>query len=121
MTGSVDYTIPLPGSIGRWGLGSLTPRFSFSWKDEMFFDACSGRGALCNFQEGTFGQDPFWVLNAALTWTSENERLVVTGWFRNFLDEAYKTQSFDLSRGLRILLDAYADPRTFGITASFSF
>jgi iron complex outermembrane receptor protein len=121
MTGSVDYTIPLPGRVLGRGFGSLTPRFSFSWKDDIFFDACSGRGALCNFPEGTFGQKAFSIFNAALTWRSENERIEVTGWVRNFMDQHYKTQSFDLSRGFRIILDAYADPRTFGITATLSF
>jgi hypothetical protein len=37
------------------------------------------------------------------------------------MDEHYKTQSFDLSRGLGIILDAYAEPRMYGITATLSF
>ena len=116
-TGSIEYDIPVPGEIAGRGLGTLTPRFSFSWKDEMLYDACGGRGNRCNFERGFFGQDDFWIFNAALTWTSENEMLAVTGWVHNFLDEHYKTQSFDLSRGLGIILDAYADPRTYGVTA----
>ncbi len=47
--------------------------------------------------------------------------LTLTGWVHNFMDEHYKTQSFDLSRGLGIRLDAYADPRTYGVTATFAF
>jgi iron complex outermembrane receptor protein len=125
MTGSVDYRVPLPGTLLGRGFGSLTPRFSFVWKDAMFFDACRGQGTRCNFKEEdwgiTFGQDPFWVLNAQLTWRSESERLQITGWVRNFLDEHYKTQNFDLTRGIGIILDAYADPRTFGITATLTF
>jgi iron complex outermembrane receptor protein len=121
MTGSVSYRWDLPGALFGRGPGSLTPRFSFSWKDDIFFDACSGRGERCNFPEGFFGQKAFSVFNAALTWTSENERFEVTGWVHNFLDEHYKTQNFDLTRGLGIILDAYADPRTFGVTATISF
>ncbi len=45
----------------------------------------------------------------------------LTGWVHNFLDEHYKTQSFDLSRGLGIILDAYAEPRTYGITVTLAF
>jgi hypothetical protein len=37
------------------------------------------------------------------------------------MDEHYKTQSFDNSRGLGIILDVYADPRTYGITATLAF
>ncbi|MBW2541548.1 MAG: TonB-dependent receptor plug domain-containing protein [Deltaproteobacteria bacterium] len=120
-TGSIEYDIPVPGEIAGRGLGTLTPRFSFTWKDEMLYDACGGRGNRCNFDKGFFGQDNFWVFNAALTWTSENEMLTLTGWVHNFMDEHYKTQSFDFSRGLGILLDAYAEPRTYGITATLSF
>ncbi len=121
MTGSVEYTAPIPGTLFDRGLGSLTPRFSFSWKDETFFDACSGRGARCNFPTAFFGQPAFWVFNAALTWRSEDERLELTGWVHNFLDEHYKTQNFDLSREFQLILDAYAEPRTFGLTATLSF
>jgi iron complex outermembrane receptor protein len=120
-TGSIEYEIPLPGAIAGRGLGTLTPRFSFSWKDEMFYDACGGRGNRCNFKPGFFGRDNFWVFNGALTWTSENEMLTLTGYVRNFMDEHYKTQSLDRSRRLGIILDAYADPRTYGITASLAF
>jgi iron complex outermembrane receptor protein len=121
MTGSIDYEIPLPGNIGSRGLGFLTPRFSFSWKDDVFHDASSGRGALLNFPEATFGQKAFWILNGSLTWRSEESGIEVMGWVHNFLDEHYKTQSFDLSRGFGILLDAYADPRTFGVTVTLSY
>jgi outer membrane receptor protein involved in Fe transport len=116
----VDYNVPLPTVSGR-GLGSLIPRFSFSWKDDVFYDAGSGQGALLQFPEGTFGQEAFWVLNASLSWLSENERFEVVGWVHNFLDEHYKTQSFDLHRGYGIILDAYAEPRTYGITATITF
>jgi iron complex outermembrane receptor protein len=125
MTGSVEYEVPLPGTLLGRGLGVLTPRFSFVWKDEMFFDACKGQGTRCNFDSDkwgvVFGQDPYWIFNAALTWRSENERFAVTGWVRNFLDEHYKTQNFDLTRGLGIILDVFADPRTFGVTATLSW
>jgi iron complex outermembrane receptor protein len=121
MTGSIGYDVPLPGTLFNQGLGTLTPRFSFVWKDDMYFDACSGRGERCNFPEAFFGQESFWVFNAAITWRSESERFEVSGWVHNFLDEHYKTQNFDLTRGLGIILDVYADPRVFGITATVSF
>jgi iron complex outermembrane receptor protein len=121
MTGSVDYTIPIPAKIGRPGLGFIIPRFSFSWKDDVFFDAGRGQGALLNFPEATFGQKSFWVFNASLGWRSEDERIEVVGWVHNFMDERYKTQNFDLSRGLQLILEAYADPRTYGVTVTVSF
>ncbi len=121
MTGSVAYTLPLPGTLFGGGLGSLTPRFSFSWQDEIFFDACAGKGSRCNFPEAFFGEKPFWVFNSTLTWRSEDERFEVMGWVHNFMDQHYKTQNFDLSEGFGVILDAYAEPRTFGITATIAF
>jgi iron complex outermembrane receptor protein len=136
VTGSIQYDIALPGEIAGRGLGTLTPRFSFSWKDELLYDACGGRGNRCNFTDsiaeqpktqeavgssGFFGQEPFWIFNAALTWTSENEMFEVSGWVHNFMDEHYKSQSFDYSRGLGVIADAYAAPRTYGITVSLAF
>ena len=121
VTGSIGYDIPLPGQVAGRGLGTLTPRFSFSWKDDVLYDPCGGRGIQCNFEPGFFGQDDYWIFNGALTWTSEDERFTVTDWVRNFMDEHYKTQSLDRTRGLGIILDAYADPRTYGITATLAF
>jgi hypothetical protein len=37
------------------------------------------------------------------------------------MDEHYKTQSFDLSRGLGLILDVWAEPRTYGVTATLAF
>jgi hypothetical protein len=121
MTGSIEYAIPLPGMVAGRGLGVLTPRFSFNWKDDMLYAACGGRGNRCNFEEGFFGQDAFWIFNAALTWTSENEMLSLTGFVHNFLDERYKTQAWDLSRGFGVLLDVWAEPRMYGVTATIAF
>jgi iron complex outermembrane recepter protein len=121
MTGTIDYKILLPGSIGERGLGYITPRFSFTWKDDVYFDAGRGTGAQLNFPEATFGQKAYWVLNGGLTWTSPNERYEISGWVHNFLNEYYKTQSYDLSRGYALTTDVYADPRTFGVTVNLSF
>jgi iron complex outermembrane receptor protein len=122
MTGSIGYDVPLPGTLFNQGLGTLTPYFSFVWKDDIYFDACEGTGVRCNFPDkGTFGQTAYWLFNGALTWRSESERFALSGWVHNFLDEHYKTQNFDLTQGLGVILDAYADPRTYGMTFTMSF
>ncbi|MCH7643781.1 MAG: TonB-dependent receptor [Myxococcales bacterium] len=120
-TGSINYQIVLPGQIAGRGLGTLTPRYSFSWKDDVFFDAGSGTGAYLNFPVATFGQEAFWIHNAALSWRSENELIEITGWVHNFLDEFYKTNSEDVSIGLSYILNSWADPRMYGITVTISY
>jgi hypothetical protein len=39
----------------------------------------------------------------------------------NFLDEHYKSQSFDVTRAWGTILDAYADPRTYGLTVTLTY
>jgi iron complex outermembrane receptor protein len=120
-TGSIDYEIPLPGEIFGRGLGKIVPRYSFSWKDDVYFDAAQGKGAYDNFPVATFGQEAFWVHNAALSWRSENELLEITGWVHNFMNEYYKTSSDDYSVGFNFLLHSWADPRMYGITVTLSY
>jgi iron complex outermembrane receptor protein len=120
-TGSIDYEIPLPGEISGHGLGFIIPRYSFSWKDDVYFDAGKGQGAYLNFPVATFGQEAFWIHNAALSWRSESEMIEITGWVHNIFDEYYKTNSEDYSVGVNFLLHSWADPRTYGVTATISF
>jgi iron complex outermembrane receptor protein len=121
-TGSIDYEIPLPGGIaGPFLPGKLTPRYSFSWKDDIYFDSSSGTGAYLNFPKAYFGQEAFWIHNASLSWRSENDRFEITGWVHNFLDQHYKTSSDDLSQGLNYVLNVWADPRTYGVSITVSY
>ena len=120
-TGSIDYEIPLPGQIDGRGLGTLTPRYSFSWKDDTYFDASSGTGGYLNFPKATFGQEAFWIHNAALSWRSENGLIEITGWVHNFMDEIYKTNSDDYHVNFRYMLHSYADPRTYGVTVTLTY
>jgi len=120
-TGTIDYEIPLPGEIAGRGVGSLTPRYTFSWKDDIYFDPGSGRGSYLNFPKATFGQEAFWIHNASLSWKSENGMFEITGWVYNFLDQHYKTASFDVSQGLNYILNVWADPRTYGFTITVTY
>jgi hypothetical protein len=47
--------------------------------------------------------------------------LEISGWVHNFMDEFYKTNTDDLSVGFNFLLHSWADPRTYGVTATVSF
>ena len=57
----------------------------------------------------------------SLSWRSENDLLEITAWAHNIDDQFYKTNSDDLSIGLNYLLHSWADPKTYGITATVSF
>ena len=59
-------------------------------------------------------------MNAALTY-APGDRFEVTGFVRNFLDEEYKIQSFDLTSSNGLLLDVYGEPRMFGVIMTFRY
>ena len=120
MSGAVEYTFPIFTPGGRH-LGDLTPRFSFSWKDYVFFDPGEGRGQRENLPEGTTEQESYGLVNLSVSWVSPNQIWEVTLWGRNLNNQYYKVQSFDLTEGFNIVLDAYGAPRTFGLTVGAYF
>jgi iron complex outermembrane receptor protein len=115
VNGSIQYT------FGLSRLGELVPRFSFSWKDDTFFDAAEGRGTLIDLPKGTIGQDAYAIFNASLGWKSPEDRLSITAWIRNLANEEARVQSFDVTDGFFFVIDAYRAPRTFGITLGFNY
>jgi iron complex outermembrane receptor protein len=125
LSASVQYDLAL--TFRTWDLGVLTPRFSASFKDDVFFDVAEGRGVRStpqtpNLPTGTIGQEAYWVLNASLTWDLPGDRLQLRAWMKNLADEAYRVQSFDLTDpNFNVVIDAYAPPRTIGITLTATF
>lgn len=125
MSASVQYEMPLDG--GSRNFGVLTPRFSASFKDDVFFDVAEGRGvrdtpATPNLPTGTIGQDAYWVFNTSVTWSLPDDRLEIRGWVKNLADKAYRVQSFDLTDpSFNVVIDAYAPPRTMGITVTATY
>jgi iron complex outermembrane receptor protein len=114
--GAVEYAF----LVGRFG--ELIPRFSFSWKDKVFFDPAEGKGAQQDLPDDTIAQDAYWQLHAGLMWRSPEQRFEVTGWVRNLTDEHYKVTSFDVTAPpFQFVLDVYGAPRTYGFTASVYF
>ena len=105
-TGSAEYALPL----GRYG--TLTPRVNASFKSKVYFDQQA---------DDAISQDPFWLFNARLGYRTPDERIEVAGWVRNITDKAYLIDSFDLRSFFTEILDVYGEPRTFGVTISFSY
>jgi len=115
MSGSIEYTIDLVR------FGTLVPRFSFSWKDDTFYDAAEGKGTIQDLPGGTIGQDAHAFLNASLAWNSPGDSFFIRGWVKNFTNTEAKVQSFDVSDGFDYVFDAYAAPRTLGVTLGLKY
>jgi iron complex outermembrane receptor protein len=115
MSGSIQYTIDLSR------FGTVVPRFSFSWKDDTFYDAAEGKGTVQDLPDGTIGQNAHAFLNASLAWNSPEELMFIRGWVKNLTNTEARVQSFDVSDGFDYVFDAYAAPRTAGVTLGFKY
>jgi outer membrane receptor protein involved in Fe transport len=120
LSGSLEYTTDL----GRYG--SLIPRFDFAWSDDVFFDPAEGRGnpsplGVQFLPRFAVGQPAFWLLNARLSYRTQDGKIEIGGWVRNFLDTTYKTYGFDASQFSQVVINYYGDPRTFGADFTVSF
>lgn len=98
--------------ILRWelplfGYGTLTPQWSFTYRSKAYLDPQ---------KLDPISQPAYWLHNASLTYLTEGGTFEVSGWVDNLTDEFYKDDAFDLSREFNTILEAYNDPRTYGVT-----
>jgi outer membrane receptor protein involved in Fe transport len=92
--------------------GSFIPSFNFSYKSRTFLDP---QGELL------ISQPSYWLLGARLAYRTPDGSIEIAAWVKNFLDQRYKTEAFDLSRQYRQINEIWAEPRTFGVTVSYFF
>ena len=114
-SGTADYRIEL----GRYG--ALTPRYDFSFKGGVYFDPTEGRGILGKFPDYSIGQEAYWLHNIRLGWSNQSQTLEIAGWVRNVANQHYKADVFDLTQGFGLALEAWAEPRTAGVTMSVRY
>ncbi len=110
-----------PFELGYWG--TITPRYDFSWSDDIFFNAAEGRGlpggdSLPRLPELAVGQEAFVLHNLTLTYRTPEGNIEVSGWVRNLLDERYKTYGFDASQFSKVVINFVGEPRTVGTDIS---
>lgn len=94
------------------GWGALIPRLDWSFKDEVFFSAANSN---------LLKQDPLWLLNFRMTYRDPSEHFTVAAWVENLTDQAYSIDVFNLARARRSIVHAVGDPRTYGLTVSYTF
>jgi len=93
-----------------WG-GLLELQGDWSWFDEQFFDS---------FNSPSHFEDSYSVVNARVSWLSEDEKWRVAVFGENVTDEEYRTFSFDLAF-LGFSRDVYGKPSWYGATVSYNF
>ena len=120
VSGSLEYTL----TQSRWG--SLTPRYDFTFTDDVSFDPSNSRGAPNNQNElflpkHTIGQKRFILHNLRLTYVDPSETIEASLWVRNLTNEVYKTLAFDASAVNGLVGNLVGDPRTYGASVKVSF
>ena len=83
--------------------------------------SCVGPAIAKELARPIVGQSAHAFLNASLTWNSPDELMFIRGWVKNLSNTEAKVQSFDVSDGFDYVFDAYAPPRTAGVTLGFNY
>ena len=107
--------------LGYWG--EITPRYDFSWSDDIYFNPVEGRGlpdidGVDRLPMLAIGQEAFVLHNLTLTYRTPEGDIEVSGWVRNLLDERYKSYAFDASFFSKVVVNFVGDPRTVGADVS---
>ncbi len=101
--GLVQYDVPLGER------GTLTLQTDFNYQDEVFFDALNNP---------LLGEDDYWLWNARVSWTSNNDQWEVAAYGRNLGDEEYMVYAFDLSF-FGFNEEMLGTPRSFGLEVTY--
>jgi len=123
-TGSVTYTLPLPGS---WGEVSLNA--SGYWQDEMWTNDDPWRWPELgwsdeNLQEAlaTAKTDSYYVWNFRVDWMGAmGSGFDVAAYINNAFDEDYITGGLSVPEDLGWIAATYGPPRTYGASLRYNF
>jgi iron complex outermembrane receptor protein len=108
LTGTASYTADLEKS------GQLNFRTDLRYQSEIFFT---------QFNRPEISQPGFVTINAAITWTSANDRYSVGAFVNNLTNETYFTEVLESGAfNPQLVAQAYvAPPRTYGLRAAVKF
>lgn len=119
-------------NFGEIGIGRLSARLDVSWQDDVIFNGGSAvqtvnapeldRGAAKDRPANQ--QDAYALVDAMVTLEDiplvDDGNLKLSLWGRNITDKQYRNVAVDLMENLGILIGHYGDPRTYGVTLSYS-
>jgi iron complex outermembrane receptor protein len=94
------------------GIGQLTIRGDYSWRDRIYKDAINTNELV---------QEPYGILHAGATLVSESRRWEFTLFGDNLTDESYIQSGTANKPDFGLVLANYARPRTWGLRVKYSF
>ncbi len=102
--GQVRYTWPL-------SFGALSAQTQAHYASKQFFSPDNNR---------LLSQQAYWLTDAQLTFTTNDERWSASVWSNNVTDKEYLRVATDVA-GLGFYQLQYGDPRTYGLTVQYQF
>ncbi len=125
-TPQFQTTVAIEWRLELGSLGSLTPRWDMTWKDDIFFDPSQGRGTPNvvtreELSEYAVGQRAYALHDLRLTYEDASGMISVAGWVRNLTDEVYKRNVLDVSTAFDQVNSFVGDPRTYGISVGVKY
>jgi len=105
--------------IDMTSIGTLTLSAEASWTDTIYNDIFNGKARY----EAATTQPPYWLLNARLTWQSQNSHFRIQLFGENLTDALYATNrvAFNTPQTFVDVSGQFAAPRTFGVRATMKF
>jgi outer membrane receptor protein involved in Fe transport len=107
---SLSSVINYELDLDRYGF--LIPQIDFNYRSKVYLDPQ---------KLDPVSMPGYWLFNARLAYRTADGRMEVAGWVENFMDKHYKVDVFDVTREFNTILEAWGDPRTYGITLSYNF
>jgi len=96
----------------RSRFGVLTPRLDWSYKSKVFFSPQN---------LDPVSQDPLWLLNFRIGYTTPANSIELAGWIRNVTNVVYRVDVINLARTRSSILYFMGQPRTYGVTLNVKF
>jgi iron complex outermembrane receptor protein len=107
----LNFNLAVNWDIARTKICTIGLNASATYVDDFYFDV---------FNTDRFAQDGYWLSNARLQLTGNEENWHVAGWVKNLGDEEYATSAIDLS-DFGFDYAHIGAPRTYGIELRYDF
>jgi iron complex outermembrane receptor protein len=104
--GIAEFEMPL------FGWGSLIPHWDVNYRSKAYFDPQ---------MLDPISQNGYWIHNARIAYRTPYDRIELAFWVANVFDEEYKVDAFDPNPDYNTLLEAWGEPRTYGVTLSLNW
>jgi len=107
-----NFAVIVRHEVPLFGWGSLIPQYDLNYRSKTYLDPQMA---------DPISQEGYYLHNFRIAYRTPDERIELAFWVSNLLDEEYKVDAFDLTRGDNTILEVWGEPRTYGVTLSLGW